>query len=770
MLLLFIIVLIGFIFYQAQSIKKLNKKILMLQKELQEYKDSNFEAKTISELKEKVKITKQNEPYIDKTQVKIDSTSIDSTSSRNLSILITGSILIILAAIVFLTTAWKTIPDFIKTITLFLVTFVFLGASKISKAKYHLEKASKTFFYISMAYLPICLLSIFIFGLFGTYFSITGEGKYIYLGFSTLILAILYYFISKKSDDKNLFYGSLLSQLFSVILFTLMFEERIFLVFINLLLYNLLLILITKDKIFKTIINILPGIIAIGTIMFFEDEIGSWYFIFTSLLLAINFIILEFKKSNILKSALFNLFMFIFGFSLIFKMSSNSVDRIFQFLGTLFTLSVFVIEHLLFMSKENNKNMLISTRVSTIISMGYLYLITFSSITAPIIPDFIMAIILEILLIINLKSSKNLTYKYLAYAFSNILLLNIHTNFFEDTKLINYIPLITTTIIMFFEMYCSKEKSKKSYSFLPIYLVISEALALCTLRFDNIEVNSVLTIIFTIFVLYYNNRTNTNQLFNAVPLIFSLPCILDTNLNNNIQLCFLLLSTIGLTYLSVTTNDISVYTIISGIYLIISNSKIDNIYVNELLYIVWSMIHVCFCNNEQTKDVFKVLASISITSLYYSIVTDLKLLDLTLFKLLGIIICGMYVIKAILSKYEKENNVLEYTFWTFAYLYALVNYTNSKDGIIFSILILAVIFLSYYKKYGATFLAGIIAILVNAFALTRKFWFSIPWWIYLLVIGSALVGFAIKNEANEKKEKITIGSVLKGIKDKVENK
>ena len=65
-------------------------------------------------------------------------------------------------------------------------------------------------------------------------------------------------------------------------------------------------------------------------------------------------------------------------------------------------------------------------------------------------------------------------------------------------------------------------------------------------------------------------------------------------------------------------------------------------------------------------------------------------------------------------------------------------------------------------------MASIIAILVNGFALTRQFWFSIPWWIYLLIVGGSLVGFAIKNEANENKQKITVGSVLKKIKDTAE--
>ena len=112
--------------------------------------------------------------------------------------------------------------------------------------------------------------------------------------------------------------------------------------------------------------------------------------------------------------------------------------------------------------------------------------------------------------------------------------------------------------------------------------------------------------------------------------------------------------------------------------------------------------------------------------------------------------------------------MIEYVFWAIIYLYALTNYSDSVDGMMFCALVLVIIFYSYYKKNGATFLSGILAILLNAFMLTREFWFSIPWWIYLLVLGSSLIGFAIKNEASENKKKISVGSVLKGIKDKVE--
>lgn len=761
-----IIILLIIVIFQARKIETLEAKLKTLQKQLKKYKE-DMENGNIAQVENQDKtVSNENKTQAIPTKKIEPKPKMDSATSRNLSILITGSVLIVLAAIVFLTTAWQTIPDFIKTVVLFLVAFVFIGASKLSKEKYHLEKASKTFFYIGMAYLPICLLSISIFGLFGEFLSAAGDGKYIYLGFSTLVLSLLYYFISKRSNDRYLFYGSLLSQILSVILFTLLFEERILLVCINLLLYNLLLMLVTKDTIFEKIINIIPiivGTIAICTLESGIDDI-SWYFIFTCVLLSINFIGLELKNSNIMKSLAFNAFLFLFGYCLIFKRSIGLEDGTCQVLITLFTVAVFIIENLIFSTVKENKNLLISSRVVPLISIGFIYFATIIEQNL-IIPDYILGILFEVVLVFSFLKSKNFIYKYLAYAFTNIVLINIYYNFLEDTELLQFIPMLTTTLIMLYEMFYIKNKDK----FLPIYLAGFEALSLMYMLYNSSEANVILGIIFTIFVIYYNKKNNITEFANAVPLLCVLPAILYADLNEQFEIGIMLLATIGLTCFSVISTNINVYTVISGIYLTITSTKIDSEYFRELLYIVWSVMHVYFYKNQKTKDVFKALTAICVTILYYSIAKELKLLDFTLFQFLGIVISGMYILKGIIPKYNLTDvEVLEYVFWGIIYLSALVNYVDSRDGIIFSILILAVIFYSYYKKYGATFLAAIAAILVNAFALTREFWLSIPWWIYLLVIGGILVGFAVKNEANENKKKISVGSILKEIKDKVE--
>lgn len=74
--------------------------------------------------------------------------------------------------------------------------------------------------------------------------------------------------------------------------------------------------------------------------------------------------------------------------------------------------------------------------------------------------------------------------------------------------------------------------------------------------------------------------------------------------------------------------------------------------------------------------------------------------------------------------------------------------------------------ISYLYKLGPTFIVSIIFILINVILLTRNFWLSIPWYLYILLIGSILIAFAVNNELNSKKDKV-IKSKLNDIKNKL---
>lgn len=78
---------------------------------------------------------------------------------------------------------------------------------------------------------------------------------------------------------------------------------------------------------------------------------------------------------------------------------------------------------------------------------------------------------------------------------------------------------------------------------------------------------------------------------------------------------------------------------------------------------------------------------------------------------------------------------------------------------LFGCLIVVIIMVSYIKKYGALCMISIFALIFNMLILTREFWFSVPWWAYLLTIGSVFIGFAVKNEISEKKSEINASNI-----------
>ena len=159
---------------------------------------------------------------------------------KNSTILTVGAILIIIAAIVFLTSTWNTSLDIVKTLIIFFMFIVFLGASFIADKYLKIPQTSKVFLYLALSYLPLVFLSTSLFHLLGEYLSIAGEGRYIYLFISSIILSIIYYYIMRKKKDIFFAIGSLIFQVISTILLSLIFTNNITIIFILLALYNII--------------------------------------------------------------------------------------------------------------------------------------------------------------------------------------------------------------------------------------------------------------------------------------------------------------------------------------------------------------------------------------------------------------------------------------------------------------------------------------------------------------------------------------------------
>lgn len=785
---------------------------------------------------------------------------------KNTLILLTGSILIILAAVVFLMGAWSLITNFTKTILLALGIFIFIGSSKIAENKFRIEKTAKTFFYLAMAYIPLFMISISVLGLFGNYLSINGEGKYLYFCISSIILSIIYYTIYKLKNEKSLFYGSLVAQCGSVILLSLSIATDLRLIIINLLLYNFILIInYYKDEKMKIICYIIPFTLAVFIVFnVLVEPIKDIYTLASFVLLAFNYGIFALKESEsiafkivfdslvfgsgmyttliymsnlgtklqiilsliyifnvyvilmlfagknqkytistFLTTIAFNCFIGIFMlafpknsripiyvvcidilgiFLLSYKLLPGLLKDLIDYLTPIITivagvtglvyynanigyyivysLIIWAISELLMLRKDNEKSKI--WHVISHIYLCFTFLLLYDEI------NWLEIVILDIVYIYSFLRHKSHIFKYLGYSviFWLIFYFNLPINN------IAILMMLTTSIIIILEEIIKALKD----DFSVVYLSILKISIFLMLIFVSSKVCGYVGILYVALLLVINKKNSDTDLghLDIIPLLGFLGIIYNKNIFNDEAVATLLLgiSTLLLTVYSFAKRRISLYTISALAYMLLLRNNFYNLGMTllyDVIFCIWSFIITLSLDSEKQKDFFKVISCFALTKLYYSIIDLLELNKTTLFNFAGIIFADIYLFKKILEKYFSGIEVLESISLAFIYLIAIFNYQGDVDGLLFSILIISILVFSYWKKYGSIFIVSILAIIFNAILLTRAFWVSLPWWLYLLGAGGFLIFFAGKNESMQNKN-IGIVQRMKDLKDKIDGK
>lgn len=804
---------------------------------------------------------------------------INEQERKNTTILATGATFIILAAIVLLTSTWHVMPNIIKTGILLLIAVVFFALSSYAKGK-KLNKASKAFYYIAMAYIPIFCISISAFGFLGKYLSINGEGKYIYFTIAGIFNSILYYIEYKRKNMPELFYGSILIQVLTVVMFSCIFETKIQNIVFCTLLYNIEFILLTKNNKLvrdnKYIYNVLPyfGLVCCAFLIF---SIKSFIVLCDLLFVAINFLVLYFKNKKIYNFTIFNTVINIIGFyfawnittalTLAFKtilailyfsvvngciieVNKNKAIKYTSIIQLLICMQIVFFNNLL-----SNINMFVITLIQLLISMysytrlkenkrlslfvnvlTFLYIISSQILLAFVLKIFnyqwfvlssIFTFIVYQLIgkyIIKRKDLKQVNF-YLSHLYiANIVIFTLEFNLQRFSK--DVFDWIMITLIYLYSMNKNKNNSKavvfKYLSYISIGITLFVICNLITLT-TNIKllIPSIITVLFLSIEPKVNIKSDKDYIFKTLLQIVSYLCIafmhgisavisaiiltviisivnyIQENKNaitdkSNSIVHFIGIIMVGLitfsikkvdpfiiqiTYFSIALGSSmcamfkykkELFTITSGIYLLMAVISTQSRYLGVIAFLIWSLYNYCVIFNENNyKDLFKAAIYINLLILYNFILEDLNMNQYATIRLLGYLICSM-AIADIVKKWSdgpfKEIAVCLIN------IYALSNYLNNFDGMFFTLVLIALVIYSYYKKSGNLFIIIIVNIMVNIFALTRKFWFSVPWWVYLLVVGSALIGFAVKNEANENKS-ISKGIVdnIKSIKEKIDN-
>ncbi|WP_339282859.1 hypothetical protein [Oceanobacillus sp. FSL K6-3682] len=122
---------------------------------------------------------------------------------RNITwLLILGVSFLLISGLVVATSTWDQMGALLKVITLLGVSVFFLALSGLSSRFLKIEKTAFAFLTLGSLLLPIAIIGIGYFGLFGDYLTLTGEGRY-WLGIlCTLVPLPLYIWNAYKTEAK----------------------------------------------------------------------------------------------------------------------------------------------------------------------------------------------------------------------------------------------------------------------------------------------------------------------------------------------------------------------------------------------------------------------------------------------------------------------------------------------------------------------------------------------------------------------------------------
>ena len=788
------------------------------------------------------------------------STKYDRSSNKNTAILITGAILIVLSAIVFLTSTWNVIPNILKTMVLVLLAFVFAGASKIAKTKLKLEKTASTFYYIAISYIPIVFISISIFKLFGEYLSIYGQGKYIYYAFSCLATALIYWCESKRSDKPNLKLASIVISNFAIAFLVRNFTTNLACTITGAGIFSLVLNFLMQEKDTKykitvfteliimsiaslicctfSIVDVINFVVIAFNLRFLSDkEIYTnmaLSCVYIALFIATNLSILnlDFKikqiaflleiigmyiyGNNNLKIKEFNekvsfaLGIILYIVTIAFKSQVIIPSYVVALLIIVFTIirhkntkecsNLIVLELIVFMINliisfnlnwialsyfgmlflacsifENMKKIEILENVD-FESYGNLLAATGFAIAVRFDAEFmkqniIFYLISAAIYMLSYIFSKKDAYKFVAYIMSNALLYSV-CNLLSINEYLRYVIPTTTILIIIIEKIYENINSKYSSWYKLIATIISAIIL-------NININIIDFVYLSILLFTFSKLVNFRKSDELIPIIVFVSlvpgiyfqkifCFSNIDLNIVVSLIVICLITLK----SLKINKFNLYTLFSFIYLFLqigvinalfATSNISN-YINVFCFIIWSIIQLIYNKNDFVKGVLYV----SLFCLYNIVMKDLNLINITAISLLSYIALLIAISRTIVKKYNGVlSKNIEFIGCTIIYLKALIDiYANQIDGMIFICFLVVVTIFTYIKKYGPIFITTIIAIIVDTLVMTRSFWFSVPWWVYLLCVGSILLVFAMRNEAKENKEKNKLFEIIKEYSNK----
>lgn len=317
-----------------------------------------------------------------------------------------GVCMILLSGLIVATTSWPYLSDWAKTVAIALVGGFFFAVSFFVKSKLHIDRTAFAFYVLGSLFLPIVFISIGHYRLFGEWFSLYGDGKYLFSFMSTLLCLFFYYRSVRTYNHRLFIWLCFVFSSASVALFLASFYLTADFFFFGMMLFNagmlslyhkrtqlpwlslffkdlplftqLHIILSTVwmvaiyDDLFMNGLNLMLGsLLYLSMIFVFRRQ--HYHFVFTVVLVYGFYRFVEhsfFASVDLLMYSLIGVL-----YTILYQWTKESfLQKLFQYTGGMISLVVFIyitVQGMIFQTEQGNLLLLISYIV---IALNYLYL------------------------------------------------------------------------------------------------------------------------------------------------------------------------------------------------------------------------------------------------------------------------------------------------------------------------------------------------------------------------------------------------------------
>ena len=650
-----------------------------------------------------------NQPYYQPPKPKKAKEKVDPQAKKIDILLKLGVGMVFVSGILFATTSWAIITDFIKLIVLTLLGFVFLGLSIFSEKKLKIKNTTVMYWFLSMSFFFSIVLGIGYFGMLGEALSYSGELKDIMFSITFLYFSLLTAFSYYRFNNKKLLYVTYLGITLGIKFLITGILPDIFSILVISLIVLLINLFVEKDNSLFNYSSILSIVLIYGIFYNINCDYLS-VLIITSVLCIINLTYLSIKVDkvdyNIIYLIATILHLFAIGFA------SDSSAAYVLIMGIITILVLLIRYNIIYKIKEAKALSQVILFIVTIILM----VSTAYDNAVPVLFISLIYVIYHVIVMFNKEDSIDDYIQPISLMLFTISIIFLYNN--------NGIPL------------------KGSICFVVLSYVYTLLSRVLPKKYDSIYKVSTMGSLITASSLNTLDNSILIQAFTIIPITYYFIMNYISEKESKIE------------------KNISYIGLLLDIYLIIAcyslfNTRLLNLLSVLIIYMILLVI------NYKDKDLTCINNFITVLPLLDSIITfDDTLFDYRYLKLVLINLLEFYTLY-IMVKYACKDDSSKETLGVIGIIFIIIQVIFTQDlivGVYTGIVGLIITFIGYFKKeFDALFKVGIAITVINIIFQLRELWGLLPFWLYLLIGGLTIIGFVtyieLKNEKKKEKNK-----------------